>query len=72
MRDSMEKELYDVLILNGIKYLPHYQNSAVFVGPGYKEGGVAYSRAYLEQYGATNAREFLWVRSEYGKVKNVL
>jgi hypothetical protein len=72
MKDMIEREMYDVYIKDGIKYVPHYKNSSVYVGPGYRDGDVAYSGAYMEQSGAKKEQNLLWVRSNYGTVKNVL
>lgn len=72
MRDVVERALYDVFTLNGVKYVPHYKNSSVYVGPGYREGGVAYSKNYMKESGATQSQEYLWIRSSFGEVKNVL
>jgi hypothetical protein len=72
MRETVERELYDVYVKDGIKYVPHYENSSVYVGPGYKKGDPAYSKQYMRQSGATESQELLWVRSQYGVVKNVL
>ena len=72
MKDMVERAMYDVYVLNGVKYVPHYANSSVYVGPGYRDGGVAYSKAYMKQTGAVEYKEHLWVRAQFGEVKNVL
>lgn len=72
MKDMVERQFYDVYIKDGIKYVPHYRNSSVYVGPGYRDGGVAYSKAYMKQSGAVEEQNLLWVRSTFGKVENVL
>ncbi len=72
MKESVEREMYDVYIKDGVKYVPHYKNSSVYVGPGYVDGSVAYSKAYLKQIGAKEEQQLLWVRSTFGVVKNVL
>mgnify|MGYP006297041575 CR=1 FL=1 len=75
-RDDTQKEekyMYPIWVLNGIKYLPHYLNTSVFVGPGYRDGGVAYSPEYLKSKGAIEILEPLWKRANIGQVvKNVL
>jgi hypothetical protein len=72
MKEAIERELHDVYILDGVKYVPHYKNSSVYVGPGYKDGDVAYSKAYMKQSGAIETQQLLWTRSQFGAVKNVL
>jgi len=72
MKDMVERAVYDVYVLDGVKYLPHYRNSSVYVGPGYKDGDVAYSKAYMKQSGAKEEQALLWVRSTLGVIKNVL
>lgn len=72
MKDMVERAMYDVYVMDGIKYVPHYKNSSVYVGPGYKDGDVAYSKAYMKRSGATESQDLLWVRGSFGEIKNVL
>jgi len=72
MRDMVERAFYDVYVKDGVKYVPHYANSSVYVGPGYRDGAVAYSKAYMKQSGAVEFKEYLWTRAQFGAVKNVL
>lgn len=72
MKDLVERAFYDVFTLDNIKYVPHYKNCSVYVGPGYKDGGVAYSKDFMTRSGATKTQELLWTRSTFGTVKNVL
>jgi len=72
MKDMVERAVYDVYVLDGVKYLPHYRNSSVYVGPGYKDGDVAYSKAYMKQSGAKEEQALFCVRSTLGVIKNVL
>lgn len=68
-----EKYMYPVWVLNGIEYVPHYLNTSVFVGPGYRDGAVAYSPEYLKAKGGIEVLKPLWRRANLGKVvKNVL
>lgn len=71
--DKVETFLYPVWELRGITYVPHYLNTEVFVGPGYKEGKVAYSAKYLKEHGAQPSTRMLWKRMSLGRViPNVL
>ena len=55
--------------LNGVTYVPHYRNSAIFVGPGYPTYNTdRYSAAELANAGAINETEFLWARGTHGTV----
>ena len=72
MKDMVERAEYDVYTLHGVKYVPHYKNSSVYVGPGYRDGDVAYSKAFMKQGGAKESKDLLWVRATLGAVKNVL
>jgi hypothetical protein len=72
MREVMEKADYTVYVKDGIPYLPHYSNSSVYVGPGYKKGGVAYSKAFMKASGAVEVTASLWQRASFGAVSNVL
>ncbi len=57
--------------LNGITYLPHYRNCEIFIGPGYPRHNLKrYSSRELEQLGAVAAKEFLWIRGNFGKVSD--
>jgi len=68
-----EPFLYPVWELDGITYLPHYLNTEVFVGPGYREGKVAYSARYLREKGAKASTRALWRRMSFGRaIPNVL
>ena len=56
-------------VLNGITYVPHYRNRAVFVGPGYPRCTTErYSAAKLIDLGAEKQHAFLWHRSVHGWV----
>lgn len=71
--DKVETFLYPVWELRGITYVPHYLNTEVFVGPGYKEGKVAYSAKHLKEHGAQPSTRMLWKRMSLGRViPNVL
>lgn len=71
--DKVETFLYPVWELRGITYVPHYLNTEVFVGPGYKKGGVAYSAKYLRERGARQSTRMLWKRVTLGHaIPNVL
>lgn len=72
MKDLVERAFYDVYVKDDVKYVPHYKNSSVYVGPGYRDGDVAYSKAYMKQSGAKEEQDLLWTRSTFGSVKNVL
>jgi hypothetical protein len=67
-----EKKPYDVYTMNGIKYLPHYLNQSVYVGPGYDKTNIAYSAEWLLARGAKKSEDFLWHRGTTVTIPNVL
>jgi hypothetical protein len=64
--------MYTVYTLGEVTYVPHFDNASVFVGPGYRKGGTAYSADYLKKLGAVAGERLLWTRSAYGVVPNVI
>ena len=55
--------------LNGVTYVPHFRNVAVFVGPGYpRHTKQRYTADELVAAGAVKAVAMLWSRSVHGKV----
>lgn len=71
---AMEPSTYEltrVYILNGITYVPHYQNRNLFVGPGYPVGQGkpkpthTYTAAELLDAGATSSEMPLWPRPQF-------
>jgi hypothetical protein len=71
-RNPAERTEQTTYTLNGILYVPHYLNADVFVGPGYKKDGVAYSAFALVQRGALKGSAYLWSRGTFAQVKNVV
>jgi hypothetical protein len=56
-------------VLDGITYVPHYRNSAVFVGPGYpRHTTQRYSALKLIDLGAEKQGKHLWTRGTFGIV----
>lgn len=71
MKDESEKRHYMVYTVDGITYLPHYQNQAKYVGPGYpKHNKKLFEPWELAAMGCKNKMEYLWKRTEFGKVKS--
>lgn len=70
MKDNRaERTPHTVYKLNGVKYVPHYRNRQVFVGPGYPRlTQKVYSAAELAEAGAKEDTDFLWHRGEHGLV----
>lgn len=58
MPDLQGTEPTEVLVLNGVRWLPHYRAVGVFVAPG----GRVSSRSELMQRGARIGVEQLWPR----------
>jgi hypothetical protein len=66
--NTYEQPVYE---LNGITYVPHYRNSAIYVGPGYpRQNQNRFSVAELEMYGAKPRMMMLWARSTGGRVSD--
>lgn len=54
---------------DGVTFVPHYRNSAVFVGPGYpRHNPKRYSEAELLEAGAVKLQASLWQRGTTGVV----
>lgn len=65
-KDYAEKKDYITFKLNGITYLPHYQDSKLFVGPGYPTHNThVYTSADLLDAGAKASMAHLWKRVEH-------
>jgi len=61
---SAEKDIYTVYQLGEIPYLPHYQNTASYVGPGYMTHNTTiYTSAKLTKAGALSRQELLFTRA---------
>jgi len=72
-REYAEKKDYVTFKLNGITYLPHYQDSKLFVGPGYsRHTKTVYTSTQMLEAGAKASIMHLWRRVEYslGKTDN--
>jgi hypothetical protein len=69
---SIEKaSLYSMEVYkkDGITYLPHYRNWAIFVGPGYPHASnKRYTAEELTAAGATKEISMLWSRGQHGEV----
>ena len=69
MKDTTQLFPTETYILHGIRYVPHYRNVAVFVGPGYpKQSPSRYTSEDLLSAGAEKDVVMLWSRSVYGIV----
>jgi hypothetical protein len=69
MKDTTQLFPTETYILNGIRYVPHYRNVAVFVGPGYpKQAPNRYTAQDLLSAGAEKSVFMLWSRGAHGKV----
>jgi hypothetical protein len=69
MKDYAEKKDYLTFKLDGITYLPHYQDAKLFVGPGYPRLTKAvFTSDELLQAGAKASMLHLWIRPKYEKV----
>jgi hypothetical protein len=57
--------------LNGITYLPHYRNRAIFVSPGYpKHNKTRFTDVELQLRGAKPKTVMLWARGFTGTVSD--
>ena len=67
MREVAEKKDYLTYNLNGITYLPHYQNSNLYIGPGYpRHNKNIYKPDDLLAVGAKAVMLHIWKRMENG------
>ena len=65
-REYAEKKDYVTFKLNDVIYLPHYQDSKLFVGPGYPAlNKNVYTSAQMLEAGAKASIMYLWRRVEY-------
>lgn len=66
-REYAEKKDYIAFKLNGVTYLPHYQDSKLFVGPGYPAlNKNVYTSTQMLEAGAKASIMHLWKRVEHG------
>ena len=73
MRELAEKKDYLTFNLNGVTYLPHYQDSKLYVGPGYpRHNKNIYTSADLLTMGAKASMSHIWKRVEHGKLHSTL
>lgn len=71
MLDETDKKHYMVYVIDGVTFLPHYQNSKKYVSPGYPyHTHRTYEPWELQAMGGKTKMEFLWRRAELGKVKH--
>lgn len=57
--EKPDRDNYDVYVLRGVTYVPHYSLAGVYVGPGSWE----YTAEWLLQHGAEKKREYILKRS---------
>jgi len=68
-RDIETHQEHFVYEKDGITYVPHYRNSAVYVGPGYpRQTKKTYNINELMDAGAKPRLMSLWPRSTFGLV----
>ena len=66
VKDTAETKDYLTFELNGVTYLPHYQNSKLFVGPGYPRlNKKLYTADDFLKAGAKGRTTQLWHRAEH-------
>ena len=72
-KDYAEKKDYLTFTLNGITYLPHYQDAKLFVSLGYpRHNKNIYTSAELLTMGAKASMMHLWKRAEHSKAPTTL
>lgn len=65
-KDYADKKDYLAFKLNDVIYLPHYQDSKLFVGPGYpRHTKTVFTSAELLEAGAKAHMMHLWRRVEH-------
>lgn len=58
---------YTVYVKHGVTYVPHYRNSAAYVGPGYPEQAPKlWTEQELVSHGASPKQMMLWSRPRFG------
>jgi hypothetical protein len=65
MNGLEEKYETTVYVMNGITFVPSYDEAGMFVGPGhnkYTPSNMLYTSDQLEMLGAKKSTEFLWKR----------
>lgn len=60
-------ESQTAFVANGVTYVPHYQTSTLYVGPGYhpKDNPKLYTVTELKLAGAKEQTLFLWPRPKF-------
>lgn len=73
VNEAFKAQVYEMTtyVKDGIKYVPHYRNSNIFVGPGYpRRTQRRYTEIELQEAGAVKTPSFLWSRGFVGEVSD--